>query len=512
MLNTEYSMINAQVCLKRMTRASRIMVVACIAFSAGFVGTTVRAEQKVSDYYVLESLPLPEGAVVEVGGLEWLPDGRLAVSTRRGEIWMADGTLDDVSKIKWKRYAHGLHEVLGLAYNKKDGALYATQRGEITKILDRDGDGEADSFETFCDEWGINGNYHEYAFGSRFDPDGNLWIVLCLTGSGGADKNTPWRGWSLRIDSSGKAEPICSGVRSPGGIGMDHLGRMYYSDNQGLWTGTSCVKYLKPGHFTGNPTGNIWYDLAPNLERPEDPKSDSRIHIEAEKIPLFVPPVAQLPHSVLGKSTSGILCDETGGKFGPFGNQLFVYDQSFSNVVRLYVEEVNGVLQSAAFRFMEAEEGFGSGNLVGVFAPDGSMFVGGTNRGWGSRGKKTGAVDRVRWTKKVPFEALTMQAKPDGFELTFTNPIDKASAESLEGYAMEAYTYVYKSGYGSPVVDKSVPKVTGVRVVDDKTVRVVVDGLVKGHVHTLEMKGLRSKGGLPLLHNTGYYTLNQIPK
>ena len=57
------------------------------------------------------------------------------------------------------------------------------------------------------------------------------------------------------------------------------------------------------------------------------------------------------------------------------------------------------------------------------------------------------------------------------------------------------------------------PKITGVTVAEDnKSVRLKVDGLVKGHVHHLVSGGVRSKGGLPLLHPNAYYTLNEIPK
>lgn len=125
--------------------------------------------------------------------LEWMPDGKVAVSTRRGEIYMVSNPLaDDPAKdSKFVRFAHGLHEVLGLAY--RDGWLYVTQRCELSRIKDSDGDGVADRFETVTDAWEINGDYHEYAFGSKFDKDGNLWVALCLTGS--FTSENLFRGW-----------------------------------------------------------------------------------------------------------------------------------------------------------------------------------------------------------------------------------------------------------------------------------------------------------------------------
>ena len=134
------------------------------------------------DYYRLQALPIPAEAYLEAGALETMPDGKLAASSRRGEIWMFDDPMAaEVDGIGAQRYAHGLHEVLGLAQRK--GWLYCIQRGELTRMKDEDKDGRADIFETVSDGWEIGGDYHEYAFGSRFDKNDHLWTVLCLTGS-----------------------------------------------------------------------------------------------------------------------------------------------------------------------------------------------------------------------------------------------------------------------------------------------------------------------------------------
>jgi glucose/arabinose dehydrogenase len=464
---------------------------------------------KESEYYRMITLPIPEGIVLEAGGLEFMPDGQLAVSTRFGDIFLIDKPLaDPPTDIQFKPFATGLHEVLGLSY--RDGWLYATQRGEVTRIKDLDGDGRGDLFETVSDDWGINGDYHEYAFGSEFDRDGNMWVTLCLTGS--FTSENPYRGWALRITPEGEVIPTSSGIRSPGGIGMNAEGDMFYTDNQGPWNGTCGLKFLEPGGFMGNPTGNRWYSLTDALgERPKDPESGSRIHIEAAKIPELVPTAIMLPYGKMGNSTSGIACDLTQGSFGPFDKQLFLGDQTHSTVMRVFLEKTsNGRYQGALFPF---REGFDSGNLSLEFAPDGSLIVGGTDRGWGARGGKPFALQRLAWTGKVPFEVHEMRVQPDGFELTFTQPVEKETAANLESYQIEAYTYIYQSSYGSPVVDRTFPTIQSVEVAPDGlSARLKVDGMKIGSVHELYMPGVRSKLGEPLLHDVGYYTLNEIPK
>ena len=75
----------------------------------------------------------------------------------------------------------------------------------MTRIKDTNGDGKADVFEVVTDGWEINGDYHEYAFGSRFDKNGNIWITLCLTGS--FNSNSKFRGWAGKVTPDGKFVP-----------------------------------------------------------------------------------------------------------------------------------------------------------------------------------------------------------------------------------------------------------------------------------------------------------------
>ena len=467
---------------------------------------------KEEDYYKVIPVPIPEEIVLEAGGLEFMPDGKLAVSTRRGDIYMVSNALDDESGNEtFSLWARGLHEVLGLAY--ADGWLYATQRPEITRIKDTNQDGRADLFETVSDGWGISGDYHEYAFGSKFDPEGNMWVVLCLTGS--FSSKVPYRGWCVRVSKDGKMIPTASGIRSPGGIGLNAKGEAFYCDNQGPWNGTSSLKHLTPGSFQGHPGGFGWFDLDEVKEamgpEHEKPKDGSRFHEEMDRLPHYRPPAILFPHGTVGNSASGIAPDVSKGKFGPFEEQLFVADQTHSVLNRCFLEKVNGYYQGACFPFVK---GFGSGNVPVAQAPDGSLFSGGTDRGWGARGGKRYALDRVIWTGETPFEILEMRIQKDGFELEFTKPVDKASAESLDSYEMKTHTYVFQGKYGSPRVDASNPTIKSAKLAKDgKTVRLVVEGMQRGHVHELKSSGLRSKDeNHPLLHDMAYYTIWHFPK
>jgi hypothetical protein len=228
------------------------------------------------------------------------------------------------------------------------------------------------------------------------------------------------------------------------------------------------------------------------------------------KVPEFIPPPIWLPHVRMGQSSSGIICDTSGGKFGPFAGQMFVGDQHHSNIARCSLETVGGRMQGVAFPF---KYGFASGIVPMKQAPDGSFWVGGTNRGWGSVGPKEFALERLVWTGKTPFEMLDVKVKADGFEVTFTEPVDKKLAADPANYGMESYSYIYRAEYGSPEVDQAKQTIKSATVsADGKKVKLVVDNMKVGSIHELHVEKLANEKGEKLVHAVAYYTLWAMPK
>jgi hypothetical protein len=97
--------------------------------------------------------------------------------------------------------------------------------------------------------------------------------------------------------------------------------------------------------------------------------------------------------------------------------------------------------------------------------------------------------------------------------LTFTQTADEKTLADISSYTMESYTYIYQKGYGSPQVDQTVPVISkAIPGKNGKSVRLLVDGIVKGNVHELKMPGIRRYNSKqPLLHDVAYYTVNEIP-
>lgn len=468
-------------------------------------------------YYQRITLPIPDDVELEVGGLDVLPDGRPAVSTRRGEIWLVDGAYGQNPNPSYHLYAQGLHEPLGLL--SKDGSLYAAQRGELTKMTDEDGDDRADVFETIY-AWPLTGNYHEYSFGPLALPNGNFFVSLNVGWFGRGESRAKWRGWALEISPDGEVYPMAVGFRSPAGIGITSDGDVFYGENQGDWIGSGWITHIERGDFLGHPAGLRWTD-EPNsplkLTAADVPDTGEPMVVAKESVPDLKLPTVWFPHTIMGISTSAIIEDNTDGAFGPFAGHLLVGDQGHSKLMRVFLERVNGELQGANFPFYE---GFASGILRTAFGPDGSLFVGQTSRGWDATGKAPYALERVIWTGKTPFEMKAIRALPDGFDVEFTMPVDRASIEADSAFSLTSFTYKYHSTYGSPAINIEELNIREKTIsADGRTVTLKVDGLRAGYIHEFRLGDVRadasgsstSSGVPPLLHDFAYYTLNNIP-
>ncbi len=509
--------------------------IACLVLAIGSHQSAIAQESpKEEDFSKIVKISAPENALLEVGGLAVLPDGTLGVATRRGDVFIVENPTS--ANPYFRQFASGLHEVLGLTY--LDGAFYCAQRGELTKLVDTDMDGRADVFETVY-SWPLSGHYHEYSFGPKVAPDGSFFVSANVAfGSEEwwrGESRVPWRGWIMRITPDGKMEPWATGMRSPAGLGMID-GELFYTENQGDWMGSGGIWHVTKGTFSGHPAGLRWTD------RPESPvdvsteelyaqvdqrqvKNESGRYVKPEnrvdedykalfelkdQFPALKTPAVWMPHGIFGISNSELVKIPEGA-FGPFAGQLLMGDQGQSKIMRVVMEKVKGEYQGVAFDF---RQGFRSGVLRMAWAPDGSLFVGETNRGWGSAGEANEGLQRLVWSGRVPFEMRNVRATPDGFTVEFTQPVDRKSAEDLASYEVESFIYKYQPVYGSPPVNNQRGNVIGVQVADDGlSARIVLDSLRRYYIHRLTLKGLRSKDNFySIVHPTAYYTLNNIPE
>ena len=127
-----------------------------IALASLAVATPLHADEDLGEmwgtaaeeakYYPIVNIPIPPTVPLRPGGLESLPDGRLAVGTRRGDIYFVRGAFDSPPTPEFHLFASGQDEIFSLSW--RDGAMTAITWGEATRISDSDGDEVADRYDT----------------------------------------------------------------------------------------------------------------------------------------------------------------------------------------------------------------------------------------------------------------------------------------------------------------------------------------------------------------------------
>jgi len=479
----------------------------------------------IADHYTIEKIPLPAGLDPQVGALAVTPSGKLMAAFHRGEVLSYDP-----EHKHWHPFAFGLHEPLGMLVISEREVL-VMQRPELTRLTDTDGDGTADLYETVCDGFGVSGNYHEFAFGPARDAKGDLYIGLNVASNGDKTEKevrgefrhfgvtldevitnwketklkigrmysvVPYRGWVLKIDGkTGVMTPWACGLRSPNSLGFDADGRLLVCDNQGDWLGSSKLHHIVEGGFHGHPASLVWrkdWTLGNPLKVPV-----------AELDKLRTREAMFFPHGILANSPTQPLLDTTGGKFGPYANQVFVGEMNISRIMRVLPETVAGVTQGAGLPFYD-KAGLTQGINRLAFAPDGALYVGQTRLSWaGGEG-----IQKITWKGTVPMDVHGFSLTKDGFDVRFTKAADPATITPA-AFKIRRYYYEYHEAYGASTDDVTDLKVTAIKPgKDGKEWSLTLDSLKPGYVYEFTFTGIKDADGEDLINTLLCYTCNRL--
>ena len=464
-----------------------------------------------SDYYEIENIDGPDGVVAEVGGIDVLDDGRLVFAFNRGEVYLYEPQSE-----QWSRFAEGLHNPLGV-HARSASEIYVAQYPEITLLRDTTGDGVADHYQTINNQFGMSGNYHEFHFGLAADEHGNLYSGLNVASHGAGvrfetrgDINpdgrpgrmfsaVPYRGWVIKTTPEGEMVPYASGFRSPNGLLFDSQGRLFVTDNEGDWIGTSPLYHVQRGNFYGHVLSLVWEDdWDKGIAIEYDPQYyDDRRTLSA----------VDFTHGFLSNSPSEPVEDTTNGTFGPFTGQIFVGELNHPHLIRVMPDEVAGHVQGAAVRF-HREQGMRRGTNRMAFDHESALWMGKTHRqrGWaGSSG-----IQRLRWTGRVPMEVQHIALTENGFNVTFTQRVDADALDSDE-LSIERYYYRYDQAYGSPQLGSRRVAIADMQVSSDgHTLHLALAELVPGYMYEMNLAHVRSESGHNVLSPRPVYSLQRL--
>lgn len=423
----------------------------------------------------------------KVGGLAFLPDGRLLVTTwdKVGGVYALSGVeTGDSAKVTVKRIASGLAEPLGIEV--VDGQIYVLQKHELTRLIDVDGDDVADEYRVVCNSWSVSSDFHEFAFGLVYK-DGYFYATLSMAMRLMADeKQKPDRGKTIKISKDGTFEPLNYGLRTPNGIGLGPDDEIFITDNQGEWLPANKLIHVKKGEFLG-----MHWNLPDTLK----------------EVPPVSPPAIWLPENEIGNSPSEPALIPN----GPYKGQMLHGDVTHGGIKRDFLEKIKGDYQGAVFRFTQGLE---AGVNRICWGPDGALYVGGLGMvgGWSWKEKKYG-LQRLSYNGKTTFEMLAVRARPKGFEIEFTEPLKEHQTVTASDFPVQQWYYVGTANYGGPKLDLRDLKVTKLELSSDrKRVYLEISGLKEGHVVYFNLsENLRSESGQPLWSSEAWYTLNHIP-
>ncbi|MFJ8148912.1 family 16 glycoside hydrolase [Streptomyces sp. NPDC096048] len=438
----------------------------------------------------------PDGFEPQVTGMDWLPDGRMAITTwggtdkTEGEVYLLDNVTGATGpdKVTAKKVASGLKEPMGI--KALDGALYVSQKHELTELRDTDGDDVTDERRTVA-TWPYGGNFHEFAFGLLYR-DGHFYLNLSVAiNYGGATTDpqpAPNRGTTIKVNrKTGKVTYLAGGLRTPNGIGWGPGGDLFVADNQGGWLPASKLVRIKPDRFFNHYTN------------PAGPFDDQPV----------TEPVLWLPQNEIANSPSTPILL----KKGPYAGQMLFGDVTYGGLQRAFLEKVKGKDQGAVFRHTQGLEA--GVNRISQ-GPDGAIYAGGLGAGgnWGQEGKLAHGLQKLTPNGGKAFDIRAMRAKRGGFELEYTQPLSQETADKLaESYRVEQWRYVPTPAYGGPKVDEETLAVTSARLSGDRRkVTLRITGLKPDRVvHVRSPRPFSSAEGETLWSTEAWYTLNAMP-
>lgn len=374
-------------------------------------------------------------------GLDHLPNGRIAVCTCHGDVWLV--MVDEkAGTCSWQRFATGLYHPLGLKV--VDGKVVVLERGQLTRLHDLNSDGEADFHECICNDWDTGPGEHSYDTCLETDAAGNFYFFK--TG----DTNLPTGGCLMRVSKDGsKAEVFCTGFRHPIGMGMSPTGILTGADQEGNWMPATRIDEYQHGGFYG----------------------DMRAHHRKVPPTAYDTPLCWLPREV--DNSAGGQVWVPGKLFGPLAGLPIHFSYGRCKAYLLLRQECGNGQKQAGIADLGLR--FLSGVCRGRFAADGHLYVCGLN-GWQTAALADGCLQRVRYTGQPLDVPVKLEVDGNRIRLTFNRAIQAKPASDAANFKAAWWNYHWSGEYGSKRWKVSDPKAQGQDEFAPRSARLLADG------------------------------------
>ena len=442
---------------------------------------------------------------VRLSGFDFFSDGtRAAFCTHDGDIWIVSGVDATLQNLEWRRFASGLYEPLGLLI--VNDVIYTSSRDGITRYYDLNNDGEADHYENFNNDIMSSEGFHEFVFDLQRDAAGNFYFAKAnpvnsggrgfgnLTAARANGTVSSHSGAVFRLSADGsKLEVIARGFRAPNGLAVRADGQITTSDNEGTWVPSTPINWVD---------GKTFHGVINNLTSPE----------LADR---WAPPLTWISHSDYDNS-GGSQVWVTSDQWGPFKGELLHESYGKSSLFLVLKEQLpSGRMQGGVVRFPLK---FTSSAMRARFnAKDGQLYVAGLSE-WQSNAANQTGFDRIRYTGKPVYSVRSMNVVPGGVQFSFTEPVDKASAEDLQNWSGKRWNYIRSENYGSPERQVKDPNVNGRETLeitssklaaDAKTVTLTISDFRPVMQESIQWN-IKAKDGTAISQET-QHTIHEVP-
>ena len=420
-------------------------------------------------------------------GLDFFPDGRIAVCSWDGDVWIVEHAARvpgarEPRALRWQRIASGMFQPLGLKI--VDGKIHVTCRDQLTVLHDLNGDGEIDFYQCLNNDHQVTEHFHEFAMGLQTDAAGNFYYAK--SGCHGKAAVVPHHGTLLRVSKDGsRTDILANGFRAANGVCLNPDGSFVVSDQEGFWNPKNRINWVtvdpsgKP-KFYGNMLG--YHDVTDS--------SDSAM----------VPPLCWITNA-FDRSPAELLWVES-DRWGPLKGSLLNLSYGYGKVFLVPHENVRGTMQGGMIELPLPT--FPTGVMRGRFHPtDGQLYLCGMFA-WAGNATYPGGLYRLRATGQPMHLPVGLHATKSGLKLTFTEPLDPASLD-VKQLHVKTWSLKRTADYGSKHFDEKLLTVRGATLSQDsKTLTLDVVDLRPTWCMEISFS-LRSANGTPIqgsLHNT----------
>jgi mono/diheme cytochrome c family protein len=434
--------------------------------------------------YVIDSLTLPFDnpykALLFTSGHDFFSDGSAAICTVHGDVWQVHGIDRDLRQLRWRRFATGLFQPLGLKI--VGDQVYVLGRDQITRLHDRNGDGEADHYENFNNDLFITPRTHDFVTCLDTDPQGNFYFIHAKTGV-------------MRVSADGSASvSLADGFRNPNGMAVSPSGLITAAPQQGTWTPESSLIVVEEDGYYGF----------------GGPRITSQRPLGWDLPMCFIP-------RAMDNSGGGQVWVE-GDRWGPLSGQMLHLSYGQCRILLALTEQVDGKYQGGTLNLPTTPTDFESGIMRGRFSPhDGQLYVSGL-RGWQSRAIRDGCFQRVRFTGGPVPLPIRVETLSNGVLLKFAEPLDREMAEDPDNYFVEQWNYRWTEQYGSPDFSVADPDRQGRDTVDivsatvlEQEQAVFLEMAAVQPVHQMQFHWLLSTKQGEKFQGSYAHTINRVP-